>query len=203
MPDVEYIERFSRTERALHWVHAGSFFLLLASGVALYVPALTEAFGSRALLRDVHLATAAGWVVALIAVVALGDRRALRQTLRDIDALDVDDRIWLRTRNAPQGRFNAGQKLNAAITAAFAVLFAVSGLLLWYGARDNEFSSASAILLHDVLTVLAVGLVVGHLYLALLNPATRHSLRGMTRGSVRLGWAREHHAKWAPPERDQ
>ena len=39
-------------------------------------------------------------------------------------------------------------------------------------------------------------LVVGHLYLALIHPTTRHALRGMTSGTVREDWARKHHAKW-------
>lgn len=193
-----YVPRFTRTERALHWVHALAFFVLLVTGVALYVPALTEAFGSRALLRDVHVLTAVAWAVALVAVFVLGDRRALRRTARELNAFDEDDREWLKTLDAPQGRFNAGQKLNAAVTAAFAVLFAVSGFFLWYGARDNDFSSASAILLHDGLTLLSIVLVAGHLYLTLLHPSTRHSLRGITIGTVRADWAREHHPKWKP-----
>jgi cytochrome b subunit of formate dehydrogenase len=45
----------------------------------------------------------------------------------------------------------------------------------------------------------SVVLVAGHLYLALINRGTRHSLRGMVLGSVREDWAREHHAKWTPP----
>ena len=193
---AEYVARFTRTERALHWVHAFAFFVLLATGVALYVPALTEAFGSRELLRNLHLLTAVGWAVALVGIFVLGDRRALRATIRELDAFDDDDREWLRTFDTPQGRFNAGQKLNAAVTAAFAVLFAVSGFFLWYGARDNDFSSPSAILLHDGLTLLAIVLVAGHLYLTLIHPSTRHSLRGMTLGTVRADWARERHPKW-------
>ena len=194
-----YVTRFTPTERALHWVHAISFFALLATGVALYVPELTAAFGSRAQLRDLHLAIAVAWIVALVAVVVLGDRRALRQTLRDLDVLDEDDRAWgLRNMDVPQGRFNAGQKRNAAITAAFAVLFIVSGLLLWYGARNNDFSLSGAVFLHDALTLFAIVLVAGHLYLALLHPSTRHALRGMTLGTVRADWARKHHAKWDP-----
>lgn len=194
-----YVTRFTPTERALHWVHATSFFALLATGVALYVPELTAAFGSRALLRELHLAIAVAWILALFAVVVLGDRRALRRTLHDLDVLDEDDRAWgLRRMDVPQGRFNAGQKRNAALTAAFAVLFVVSGLLLWYGARDNDFSLASAVLLHDALTLLAIVLVAGHLYLALIHPSTRHALRGMTLGTVRADWVRKHHAKWKP-----
>ena len=39
----------------------------------------------------------------------------------------------------PQGRFNAGQKLNAVSGRGFALLFAVSGLLLWLGERNTRF----------------------------------------------------------------
>lgn len=196
---TDFVQRFTKTERTLHWVHALAFFVLLATGVALYVPALTEAFGSRELLRNVHLLTAVAWAIALVAIFVVGDRHGLRETMRELETFDEDDREWLRTHDAEQGRFNAGQKLNAAVTAAFAVLFAVSGFFLWYGARDTDFSSPSAILLHDGLTLFSIVLVAGHLYLTLLHPSTRHSLRGMTRGTVDSAWAREHHSKWAPP----
>ena len=76
------------------------------------------------------------------------------------------------------------------------MLFAVSGMLLWYGERNNSFRFASTILLHDGLMYISIVLVAGHLYLALIYPATRESLRGMTTGSVRTTWAREHHSKW-------
>jgi formate dehydrogenase subunit gamma len=41
--------------------------------------------------------------------------------------------------------------------------------------------------------------VAGHLYLAVLHPATRHALRGMTLGDVDEDWARRHHSKWVEP----
>ena len=192
----EYVRRFSRTERAAHWVHATAFFVLLGSGLVLYVPSLSVLVSRRPLVKDVHVYTAVAWLVALALVVALGDRRGLRRTLRELDRFDEDDLQWLRRVPRPQGRFNAGQKLNAALTAAFAVLFGLSGALLWLGERDTTFRFASTILLHDGLMYVSLVLVAGHLYLALIYPATRHALRGMTRGSVRRDWALEHHAKW-------
>ena len=200
-PETVYIERFSATERTAHWVHATAFLMLLATGLALYVPALSVAVGRRPLLKDLHVYTAIAWIGGLVLVVALGDRRRLRQTLRDFDSFDADDMLWLRRYPRPQGRFNAGQKVNAALTGAFAVLFAVSGSLLWLGERDHRFRFASTILLHDWLTLISLFLLVGHLYLALLYPATRHALRGMTRGSVRRDWAERHHPKWAREQR--
>jgi formate dehydrogenase subunit gamma len=196
---TEFVERFSRTERALHWVHASAFFVLLGSGLVLYVPRLSVLVARRPLVKDVHVYTAVGWAAALVLVIVLGDRRALRQTLRELDSFDTDDRLWLRHQPRPQGRFNAGQKLNAAVTAAFAILFAVSGLLLWLGERDTRFRFGSTVLVHDALTLVSLILVAGHLYLALIYPATRHALRGITLGSVRREWAAEHHAKWLPP----
>ena len=197
--DPRYVERFSRTERTLHWVHASAFFVLLGSGLVLYVPRLSTAVGRRPFVKDVHVYTAVAWLGAIVLVVALGDRRRLLATLRELDAFDRDDRLWLRRIPRPQGRFNAGQKLNAALTAAFAVVFGVSGFLLWLGERDPRWRFASTILVHDGLMYVSLALLVGHLYLALIYPSTRHALRGMTVGSVRRDWARAHHAKWLPP----
>jgi formate dehydrogenase subunit gamma len=153
-------------------------------------------------VKDVHVYTAIAWIAALCLVVALGDRGRLRRTLRELDLFDEDDRLWLRGAARPQGRFNAGQKVNAALTAAFALLFTVSGSLLWLGERDTRFRFASTILLHDGLMYVSLVLLVGHLYLALVYPATRHALRGMTRGSVRRDWAVRHHAKWIESRED-
>jgi len=197
----EYVERFSPTERAVHWVHATAFLVLLATGLALYVPALSVAVGRRPLLKDIHVYTAVAWITALVLVVVLGDRGRLRATVRELETFDADDMLWLRRYPRPQGRFNAGQKVNAALTAAFAVLFAVSGSLLWLGERDHRFQLASTILLHDWLTLISLFLLVGHLYLALIYPATRHALRGMTVGTVRRDWAERHHPKWVREQR--
>ena len=196
MTRPRYVRRFSRTERAVHWVHASAFLVLLGSGLVLYLPSLAAEIGRRPLVKDVHLFTALAWAVALVSVVVVGDRRGLRATARELDVFDADDRRWLRGRRVPQGRFNAGQKLNAALTAAFALLLAVSGVLLWLGERDTRFRFDSTIVLHDVVAYLSVALLAGHLYLAVIHPTTRHALRGMTVGTVREDWAREHHAKW-------
>ena len=197
MPDGGkiYLNRFSRSERAVHWIHAAAFFVLLGSGLVLYLPSLAG-IGNRAFVKDVHLYTAIAWALALLAVVLFGDRRGLRRTLNALDGFDVDDRLWLRRYPTRQGRFNAGQKLNAAVTAAFAVLFAVSGILLWYGERDTRFRFAGTIVLHDGLMWISLVLLAGHLYLSLIYPRTRHSLRGIVRGDVEVQWAWRHHPKW-------
>jgi formate dehydrogenase subunit gamma len=178
------VQRWSRTERALHWVHATAFCVLLASGLCLYLPSLAELLGRRPLLKHIHLYTALAWAVALVVIFVLGDRRTLLRTAREVDDLRTD------------GRLNVGQKLNVIVVAAFAILFAISGFDLWYGERDTRFRFTNALLIHDWLMYISFFIFVGHLYFALILPSTRHSLSGMTRGWVRRDWAERQHPEW-------
>lgn len=196
-PSARRLPRFNRTERAVHWVHAGAFFVLLGSGLCLYLPSLSELVSRRPLLKSIHIYTAVAWAVALVVIALAGDRRSLRRAVREVDFFDADDRAWFRDRRSASGRLNAGQKLNTVITAAFALLFVVTGLFLWYGERDTRFRLANALLVHDWLMYASMILLLGHLYLSLIYPATRHSLNGITRGWVREDWAARHHPKWA------
>jgi formate dehydrogenase subunit gamma len=195
--DPRRLRRFSRTERTVHWVYAAAFVVLLVTGLCLYLPSLAELIGRRPLLKTIHVYTALAWIAALVVVVAVGDRRSLRATIHEIDIWDRDDRDWFKFRHPPQGRLNAGQKLNAIVTASFAILFTVTGGLLWYGERNTRFRFADTILIHDWLMYVSFFLFVGHLYLSLIHPRTRHALNGMTRGWVDEEWALQHHRKWA------
>jgi len=192
-----YVRRFSPVERLLHWVNAAGFLFLLVTGLILYLPSLSMLVSRRQTIQGIHFWGGVGWLAALAGVLLLGGRRLLA-TARELDSFDGDDLRWLRGRGAPQGRFNAGQKINAVLTAAFTILFGVSGLLLWFGEEDTRYRFASTVILHDGVMYVSLALLVGHLYLALIHPATRHALRGMTLGSVSADWAARHHAKWRP-----
>jgi formate dehydrogenase subunit gamma len=198
------VRRFTPAERSLHWLLAASFFAMLATGLILYLPSLAELAANRRLWKSIHLGAAiAFWAGTVLLVLSAPGE--LRATARELDGFDEDDRRWLRWAvrrkgaEPPQGRFNAGQKLNTAIIAGLMVVFTISGTLIYLQETDAGFRGTSAILVHDVAMYVAVPIVLGHLYLALVNPATRHSLRGMALGTVSREWAKRHHAKW---ERD-
>jgi formate dehydrogenase subunit gamma len=200
------IARFGRTERAAHWLLAATFFVMLGSGLALYLPSLSNIV-ARPTAKAWHLWSAAALGIGIVLLVALGNRRALARTARDLERLDGDDARWLGggprrfvtgEPAPPQGRFNAGQKLNAAITLGLMVVMAVTGLLLWYGEQDTTYRYAGTVDVHDWGTFILMLLVAGHIYLAVLHPATRHALRGMTLGDVDRDWAEQHHEKWKP-----
>jgi formate dehydrogenase subunit gamma len=199
---TEYVPRFSPAERALHWLLALTFLAMLATGMILYLPSLAEVAADRQLWKAVHLAAALAFWAGLVALLS-SDGPQLRRTAGELDRFDDDDRRWLRWAvhrdgpEPPQGRFNAGQKLNSAIVAGLLVVLTASGVLIYLQEGSAAFRGrTSAILVHDVATWVSVPLIAGHVYLAVFHRSTRHSLRGIIRGTVRRDWARRHHPKW-------
>ena len=93
---------------------------------------------------------------------------------------------------------NVGQKLNAIVTAAFAILFAITGFFLWYGERDTRFRLPGALLVHDwLMDVSLVPLRRPSVPVADLSAHATCALSGMTRGWVDEEWAHAHHPEWA------
>ena len=192
----EPVLRFTATERHLHTVHAVAFGVMLATGFVLYLPFLAQLVSDRPLVKAIHLVTAVLWLTALALVAVLGDRTALRRTRREIERLDADDLLFLRRRPSRAGRFNGGQKAHAIVQAGLAVLFTVSGVLLWLGERDTALRLPGTLALHDAATILLAVLVAGHVVMAMSRPA---ALLGIWRGTVPESYAAEHHPRWRPP----
>ena len=206
-PAPEYVRRFGPEERLLHWLLAATFLAMLATGLILYLPAFAELAANRRLWKSIHLGAAIAFWAGLVVLFLTDLSGSLRRTAGEFDRFDDDDLRWLgwavvrRGPEPPAGRFNAGQKLNAALVAGLMVVFTVSGVLIYLQETDAAVRGrTSAILVHDIATWIAVPLIAGHLYLALVNPSTRHSLRGMALGTVRRDWARRHHPKWDADE---
>jgi formate dehydrogenase subunit gamma len=201
-PRDRLVPRFGRSERAAHWLLAGSFAAMLASG------AFMGGIGPlhhRALLL-VHVCSAAILVAGLAALIAMRrSRDPLAQTVRDLRPLDATDRRWLV--RAPRaylagedlpsaGRFNAGQKINARLVLLVLAVLYVSGVaeLARYTSLLDPIRFLGGV--HGLAAGVASVLVAGHIYLALVHPGTRPALRGITRGSVRRDWAEHHHPEW-------
>ena len=73
----------------------------------------------------------------------------------------------------PQGRFNAGQKLNTAIIAGLMVVFTFSGTLMYLQEVNAQFRGTSAILVHDAAMYVAIPLVLGRIRHAVSPPMGR------------------------------
>ena len=203
------IARFSGTERLAHWLLAVTFFVMLGSGLALYLPDLATLV-DRPTAKTWHIWSALALPIGIAVLVLVGNRRSLLRSAAEIDRFDADDARFLNPsrivtgRHAPpQNRFNAGQKLNTVLTAALLAVLFVTGGLLWLGERNHAFRFDGTVIVHDWSMFALIVLVAGHLYMAILNPSTRHSLRGITTGEVDRSWAKTHHAKWVAEEPDE
>jgi formate dehydrogenase subunit gamma len=186
------IRRFTKTERAAHWLVAAAFAVMLLSGGM--VP---HHYSWTNTAIDVHVGAALVLVGGLIGLLVAANGRALRTTAGELSSLDADDRAWLSPQRIltgrpapPVGRFNAGQKLNARLALIGLVGLYATGIYLVTIGRSS-FGH-----LHGPFAFLTSALIAGHIFMAVINPSTRHALRGMTLGTVERSWAEHHFPRW-------
>ena len=201
---ADVVERFTRAERAVHRATAVLMLTLIATGAILYLPQLSVAVGHRQVIALIHLYS--GWALPIPMAAGLFSR-AYRADLRRLNRHTPDDRAWLRLRGWKHGRaalhglkigkFNAGQKLNAAFQCGAIIVMVGTGTLMWFGPRLHLVSDSmrqGATFVHDWIA-LAIGFVlIGHLWFAFSDPQAR---RGMRTGWVSRTWARREHNQWA------
>jgi formate dehydrogenase subunit gamma len=189
--------RFDRTERILHWVNAALAGILLLTGAVLYLGELSALVGRRELVRDLHVA--AGLALPVPLLLALPRRRGarLRADLGALNRFGPDDGRWLRSRGRDPsvrlGKFNPGQKLNAAFVAGAGAVLLGTGLVMRFFAPFPLEWRTGATFVHDW-TAFGLGLAVaGHVWLAFADP---DALRSMVTGRVPAAWARRHRPRW-------
>jgi formate dehydrogenase subunit gamma len=198
------IIRFSLIERLIHWGQAIPFLGLLITGLAMHWVSFAHlVFGSVKVARTIHKLSALCWLIIPTFLILLTSKDCLKAELREIFIWHKRDFIWLWTAIKrvfrkggdlpPQGRFNAGQKINSFLTLAFFLMFSTTGLFIWTTQGKGWFLPT---LIHNILFILVWPIFFGHLYLALLNRDTRESIKGMIWGEVDSQWVREHHCLW-------
>ncbi|GAA2126464.1 cytochrome b/b6 domain-containing protein [Actinomadura napierensis] len=192
--------RFTRAERAIHHVTALLMGVCLVTAGMLYLPMLSTVVGHRELVKTVHV-----WCgFALPAPIVLGlVSRAFRTDLRSLNRFAPHDWEWLKRgdRRAvrhgrgvlPVGKFNAGQKLNAAFTAGAILLMLGTGEMLTFPDPWPVHWRTGATFVHDWLFLIIVIVVAGHLWEAFRD---KNALGGMLTGRVDRDWAARHHPGW-------
>jgi formate dehydrogenase subunit gamma len=194
--------RFDVGERVLHWVNAVLLLTMLATGSALYIPQLSELVGERQVVLAIHVYAGVSLPVPLLLMVAA--RRfgaAFRADARRLNRWSADDKRWLRTRGRDprvrNGKFNAGQKLNAAFTLGAIAVMLATGLVMRFPNMWPLAWRTGATFVHDWVYLAAAIAVTGHILYALND---RDALRGMATGWVPAVWARRHAPRWYEEE---
>ncbi|RFU36904.1 formate dehydrogenase, partial [Actinomadura logoneensis] len=195
------LPRFTRAERLVHHVTALLLLTCLVTACMLYVPAVATAIGHRETIKPVHIY--GGLLLPVPTLLGLASR-AFRRDLGALNRFGPHDAHWLRSgrRRAvvdgrgvvPVGKFNAGQKLNAAFTAGAALVMLGTGAMLTWPDPFSDRWRTGATFVHDWLFLAIAVVTLGHLWEALRDPG---ALRGMATGRVTRAWALRHHPAWS------
>jgi formate dehydrogenase subunit gamma len=188
--------RFDRRERALHWVNATLFGILMLTGAALYAGPVSAIVGNREVVRTIHVYSGILLPVPLLLAV-LGRRGArLRTDLGRLNRWSRDDARWFRRRQRARvalGKFNPGQKLNATFIAAAAIVMLGTGSIMkWFDLFPLDWRTG-ATFVHDWFALGVWAAVIGHILFAVRDG---DALDGMIGGSVPAAWARTKAPLW-------
>src|SRR5262245_60371456 len=195
------IVRFDRTERVVHWCNATLFLILLFTGAALYVAPLSELVAHRTIVKTVHVYSGLLLPVPIVVGILLRSAAHLRADLGRLNRWSNDDRFWMahvfqrrwmRDR-AQLGKFNPGQKLNAAfIGASIVVMLGTGSIMRWFEPFPVDWRTG-ATFVHDWFAIALFIVITGHILFAFADP---QSLRAIVRGWVSAAWAREKAPVW-------
>lgn len=186
--------------RVLHWLVAISFLLALVSGFAIYTPWLfrwlTPLFGGGPMTRLLHPWFSLAFVIVFVF--------QMLNWLRPM-AWTKEDTRWIRrvrtyASNAEEvepewvGFFNGGQKAYFWVIVACALIFLITGIVIWFPLSFGRIAVSLSIVLHDIASLLMLGGFFLHIYESTFGqPGTFQS---MTRGVVTRRWAWTHHPAW-------
>lgn len=200
-PSSKELLRFDLIERVVHWVNAGLFAVLMATAAILYLPPISALVGRRQMVETIHVYAGLALPVPLLLALVGPWGRRFRGDLRRLNRWIPEDRTWLqrrgwRTRRNVQvelGKFNPGQKLNAAFTGGAIVLMLATGIIMrWYKPWPLSWRTG-ATFVHDWVAIALFCTITGHILMA---TADKESLASMRRGTIGRAWARRHAPKW-------
>jgi formate dehydrogenase subunit gamma len=193
---VRMLARFTVAERLVHWITALLMSTCVVTGVILYWGSASILISDRRLVELIHLWAGFALPVPMLLGVLSA---AYRADLRRMNRFSRDDWQWLSSRDRrkgriPVGKFNAGQKLNAAFVCGAILVMLGTGVIMYFPHLARISLRTGATFVHDWLAILIIVLLLGHLYYALRD---RGAMAGMIRGRVPYSWARREHDRWA------
>ncbi len=195
------LSRFDRRARALHWVNATLFGVLMLTGAALYAGPVSTLVGNRPLVRFVHVYS--GLALPIPVLLAVAGRRGarVRADLSRLNRWSRDDARWFRRSSRASvrlGKFNPGQKLNAAFVAGAGIVMLATGAIMhWFEPFPLDWRTG-ATFVHDWFALGIWLVVIGHIAFAVRDG---DALESMVGGSVPAVWARRKAPRWYEEER--
>jgi formate dehydrogenase subunit gamma len=192
----EPLLRFDRVERLVHWTNASLFGILMLTGAALYAGPISVLVGNREFVRGLHVWSGLLLPIPLLVGIAGRHGTRLRVDLGRLNRWSHDDRRWFRRRQRADlalGKFNPGQKVNAAfIGGAAIVMLATGSIMKWFEPFPIDWRTG-ATFVHDWFALGLWAAVLGHIWFALRDGDALDSMIG---GTVPAAWARKKAPLW-------
>src|SRR3954468_11873300 len=193
--------RFRAFERFSHWLTAVSFVLLGLTGlnitfgkIALLPVVGPQAFSEISQIsKYVHNFTSFAFVAGLLLIIAIFFKDNL-PTKVDIEWIKQGGG-FIKSKHAPAGRFNPGEKGVYWLSLFAGLAVSVSGFALlfpFYGTNIAQMQFAQVV--HVVVAVLFIALILAHIYIGTLG--MEGAFEAMGTGEVDVNWAKEHHDVW-------
>ncbi len=193
--------RFKAFERFSHWLTAASFVILgltglnITFGKILLLPLVgPETFSDISqIAKYLHNFTSFAFVAGLVLITVIFFRDNLLARV-DVEWVKQGGG-FIKSKHAPAGRFNLGEKMVYWLSVAAGVAVSASGFLLlfpFYGTNIADMQLAQVA--HAIIAILFIALILAHIYIGTLG--MEGAFEAMGTGEVDLNWAREHHDRW-------
>jgi len=199
------VKRYSKSGILFHWAFSSIVMILVITGIEMFIPGRSA--GGGHVIGVIHRIAAALFlaVPVLYSILSPGTAASF---LKETFSWGKNDLKWFLTapayyfgglgKNMPhQNRLNTGQKLWQLVLFGTAIIFLITGSVIWL------FRSAIAInvyewilFFHGIAFVILLSMLLLHLYMSVLHPRMRGSFNSMIDGKVSFTYAREHHRKW-------
>ncbi len=154
--------------------------------------------GGRTPLRILHIFSGFLMPVPIIVGFILPKSgKALRKDLKTLNWWDKEDKRWLRSWGGAKslwtGKFNGGQKANAAFSGGMIVAMLMTGIVMASYSLFPLSWRQGATFVHNSLALLAIIIIAGHISYAFMEPASH---RSMATGMISRKWAKKHSPGW-------
>jgi len=202
------IQRWTLTERTLHWITAILFIILAVTGLSLLYGRLVliPLLGSEGFAAYANIGKWLHNLLGPLFMVTLFSMLLKWLKLNFFTKIDVE---WFKAfggmvgdKHPSAGKLNGGEKVWYWALATIGVAMCLTGLVLDFPNFDQEREIIQiSHIIHLISALVLIAFSFGHIYIGTLG--TEGALEGMTTGEVDKAWAKQHHDLWlAEQERE-
>lgn len=209
-PTGRMVQRFTTTERVIHWSTAISFCVLAITGllllfgkhVLLPVIGYTLFASLTALGKNLHNFIAPLFMVSVIAMIVMWARDNMPRA-GDLQWFAKAWGFFMRNEHPPSGRFNAAEKVWFwGAVLALSVVVSITGLILLFPNFDQTRATMQdAWIWHASASLIYIVMSLGHIYVGTIG--IEGAYQSMRTGYVDEIWAKDHHSLWLEEVKSQ